>query len=53
MKIQEYRKALVSSGNHSLLKEYLEAEERFSVLFSDIQNIIIKGVDLDIDLEEK
>jgi cell fate (sporulation/competence/biofilm development) regulator YlbF (YheA/YmcA/DUF963 family) len=40
-------------SNHSLLKEYLEAVERFSVLFSDIQNIIIKGVDLDIDLEEK
>ena len=37
---------------NSLLKRYLEAEERFAVLFSDIQKIIMKGIELDIELEE-
>ncbi|HHY42932.1 MAG TPA: hypothetical protein GX514_08865 [Thermoanaerobacterales bacterium] len=39
-------------SHNSLLKRYLEAEERFAVLFSDIQNIIMKGIDLDIDLDK-
>jgi cell fate (sporulation/competence/biofilm development) regulator YlbF (YheA/YmcA/DUF963 family) len=38
-------------SHNSLLKRYLEAEERFAVLFADIQNIIMKGIELDIDLE--
>ncbi len=39
--------------NNSLLRQYLEAEERFAVLFTDIQNIIIKGIEFDIDTEDK
>lgn len=40
-------------AHNSLLKRYLEAEERFAVLFSDIQDIIMKGIELDIDLNKK
>lgn len=39
-------------SHNSLLKRYLEAEEHFAVLFADIQNIIMKGVELDIGLED-
>lgn len=35
-------------SHNSLLKRYLEAEERFAVLFADIQNIIMKGIELEI-----
>jgi cell fate (sporulation/competence/biofilm development) regulator YlbF (YheA/YmcA/DUF963 family) len=38
---------------NTLLKRYLEAEERFAVLFADIQNIIMKGIELDIELEDE
>jgi len=40
-------------SHNSLLQRYLEAEERFAVLFSDIQNIIMKGIDLEIELKDK
>ncbi len=40
-------------SHNSLLKRYLEAEERFAVLFADIQNIIMKGIELDTGLEDK
>lgn len=40
-------------AHNSLLKRYLEAEERFAVLFSDIQDIIMKGIELDIDINKK
>jgi cell fate (sporulation/competence/biofilm development) regulator YlbF (YheA/YmcA/DUF963 family) len=33
---------------NSLIKKYLEAEARFAVLMTDIQNIIAKAVDLDL-----
>jgi cell fate (sporulation/competence/biofilm development) regulator YlbF (YheA/YmcA/DUF963 family) len=36
---------------NSLLQNYLEAEERFAVLFSDIQKIILNRIELDINLE--
>lgn len=37
-------------SHHSVLKQYLETEERFAVLFADIQNIIMKGIELDMDM---
>jgi len=37
---------------NSLLMRYLEAEERFATLFSDIQNIIIKGIELEVDFKD-
>ncbi len=39
-------------SHNSLLKHYLEAEERFAVLFSDIQKIILRGIELDIDFDK-
>jgi len=39
-------------SHNSLVKQYLEAEERFALLFSDIQKIIMKGIELDINLED-
>ncbi|HHV18388.1 MAG TPA: hypothetical protein GXZ27_05960 [Thermoanaerobacterales bacterium] len=40
-------------SHNSVLKRYLEAEERFALLFADIQNIIMRGIELDIELEDK
>jgi len=40
-------------SHNSLLTRYLEAEQRFAVLFSDIQNIIMKGIDIDFELKDK
>lgn len=39
--------------NNSLIKEFLDAEERFAVLFTDIQNIIVRNIEFTLDSEEK
>jgi len=39
--------------NNSLIKEFLDAEECFAVLFTDIQNIIVRNIDFTLDSEEK
>ncbi|MCF6095982.1 YlbF family regulator [Thermovorax subterraneus] len=36
-------------SHHSLVKKYLEAEHRFFILMSDIQKIIAKAVELNLD----
>lgn len=38
---------------NSLLKQYMEAENRFAVLMTDIQKIIAKAVGLDLDFDEQ
>lgn len=40
-------------SHNSLLQQYLQTEERFAVLMTDIQKIIMKGIDLDIDFDKE
>jgi len=39
-------------GHNTLVKKYIETEERFAVLMMDIQEIIVDGIDLDLDFDD-
>ena len=39
-------------GHNTLIQKYIETEERFAVLMMDIQEIIVDGIDLDLNLDE-
>lgn len=40
-------------SHNTMIKRYLETEEQFARLMMDIQEIIVSGIDLDVDFDEE